>query len=263
VLQILQAAPQLGHLQITLKCDSDGIFSTPMKVFCRELVLTVCYKWRSPRHDLPPNKGLEILHFFERVQFVGMKSMTLQSEAAQWTVALVQGFLQSMKPSMSDLTCLTLRDLAFNEEDLISNLSLLPSLQTFHIFEHIFHDHHYPSVKGSFFHALTAPQADFSENVSGTGTAFVATTVIVPQLKELVLKLRTPWFGIMDLLVNMVHARPRLSLLHVGWGPDRIFCAKELKRILDELELHLQSCRPDFRVQGVAVDSSHYLIYIT
>jgi hypothetical protein len=255
VLQILQVAPRLDYLRITLQYDSDGILSAPIKIFCRELVLTVCYRRSGDRGYFPPGTDLEILHLFERVQFVGMKSITLRSEARQWTVALIQGFLQSVQSSMSDLTCLTLRNLAFDDKDLISLLSLLPSLQTLRIFEHPSYDAGYPDVNGAFFLALTVPQADSSENVSSTSTAFTPTpTVIVPQLRELVLEIRTPWFRrrFMGLLVNMVHTRPRLRLLRVDYGQSYISRAGQqpMKGIVEELKLRLLSCRPDFRIQG-------------
>jgi hypothetical protein len=116
VLQTFQAVSQLHCLQLNLKRDSEQLLITgSAKLSCREL-------------DEDSDSSFEIIHFLERVQFMGIESVALVPQEARRTTAQIQGFLHSMKPSMSDLTC---QLLVFVEQDLVSLLlPLLPFLQT-------------------------------------------------------------------------------------------------------------------------------------
>jgi hypothetical protein len=260
VLQTLQAVTHLDYLLLDLRDDRKEIFAAPMKVSCRELVLSVenhpsrshpmdgNYN-RNHHYMFPSGPGLEIAQFFERVQFVGTKSITLESYDARWTAAQIQGFLQSIQPSMLDLTSLSLRYLVFGEKDLISLLRLLPSLRTLRIYEQYLDNDPFPVVREAFFRALTIPQADSSQNADGA-TLHAESAVIIPQLVVLELTIRSGNFTVVDSLVDMVRSRPRLSLLNVEASADvnERQCVN-LEEMVEDLKQRL-SCRPDLRIQG-------------
>jgi hypothetical protein len=255
VLHTLQAVPDLDYLRLTLAQDSKDFFAAPMQVFCRELVLIIYTRsngranfFSSDPSCIPFDPCPEISQFFERVQFVGMKSMTLGAHEAHWTTAQIDAFLQSMQPSMSDLTCLTLEHLVFKEKALVSLLSLLPSLQTLCVLERYLYNDNYPIVREAFFGALTV-QAKSSETADGT-TLDTTSPVIIPQLKELALQIISHSFTFEDLLVDMVCSRPRLRSLELksqaSQFRDRM---KPVQEMVEDLKLRL-SCRPDLRIQG-------------
>jgi hypothetical protein len=254
VLQTLQAVSQLDYLCLKLKRDTEKIIASPMNVVCKELVLVVWNegKWWGNNYDSmfePSGPGLEISQFFERVQFVGTKSVTLDSHKAHWTAAQIQGLLYSIQPSMPDLTCLSLKRFVFSEKDLISLLPLLPSLQILRIFESSDWSD-YRTVGVAFLHALVVPQADSSESVD-TNTIGPAPIVVTPQLRELELNIKSYNPRFMDLLVDIVRSRPRLRLLKVVPYMYEARDEKQpLQEILKNLNLRLASCRPDFRIKG-------------
>jgi hypothetical protein len=245
-LQCLRATPQFDSLRLELEADSNEILAAPMKIFCRELTLNV-YK-EGPSTEIP--------HFFECVQFVGMKSMTLETRFARsiWTAARIQGVLQSMQPSMSDLTCLSLNCLVFAEEALVSLLSLLPSLQILRIFEqdpvNAIVRLEGAFVRGAFFHALTIPQtaANSSENAD-------TPKVIMPELRELELEISCNFTFqdlLVDLLANMVCSRPRLRWLKVKSEVHglRVEEHDDVQDMVEDLKLRLSPSCHNFRVQG-------------
>jgi hypothetical protein len=266
VLRTLQAATvsQLDHLRFTLKRDHSTILVPPMNVFCEELVLAIHNQSRTAKYSLPSDPSLEISQFFERVQFVGTKSVTLGSYEpgwttaedpyeTRWTAAQIQGFLHSMQPSMSDLTCLSLGSFVFSEKDLISLLPHLLSLQTLRIIESIYENDAYPVAREAFFHALTVTQANFSsENVDGIALD-VAPTVIIPQLRELELYIGSRNFASMDLLVDMVRSRPQLGMLKVVWvAHEPRDGMQPMQEMVEDLKLRLS--RPEFRIQESTSD---------
>jgi hypothetical protein len=258
VLQTLQDVSQLDYLRFTLRNDSVKFESlaAPMKVFCRELVVTVFNEAKGrrgfPGSNFSSTPGLEISHFFERVQFVGTTSMALDSYEAHWTAAQIQGLLYSIQTSMSDLTYLSLENLVFGEEDIVLLLPLLPSLHTLRILEQPLEDDYYPTAREAFFRALTVPQANSAEDVDSSTLDAVPITII-PQLRELELEIGNPDFMFLDLLVDMVLSRPRLRLLKVkSEAPDN--CNMEsipeiVEGMVEDLKLGL-SCRTDLCIQG-------------
>jgi hypothetical protein len=251
VLQTLQTVAQFDFLRFTLRGDGGEILAAPMKAFCRELVLTLCNPFEGDRNAftsyVPSGPGLEVSQFFERVQFVGTKSMTLHSYDAHWTAAQIQGFLHSIQPSMLDLTCLSLEYLVFGEKDLIPLLPLLPSLQTLRIREKNLENDPFPVAREAFFHALTIPQANSLENGDSSAILDAQPAVIIPQLRELELILMSRKFTFMDLLVDMVCSRPRLRVLKVeAQAHDE---KQSVQDLVENLKLRL-SCRPDFSIQG-------------
>jgi hypothetical protein len=94
------------------------------------------------------------------------------------------------------------------------------------------------------------PQVDSSESVDTT-TLVPAPIAVTPQLRELELNIKSYNSRFMDLLVDIVRSRPRLRLLKVKSCMYEDRNEKEpLQEILDNLNLRLATCRPDFRIKG-------------
>ena len=70
-------------LKLDLGYDHNKILAATMKVLYRDLVLSVCNIFDSP-NPYGLGRELDVCHFFERLQFVGTKALTLESREAQW-----------------------------------------------------------------------------------------------------------------------------------------------------------------------------------